>query len=70
MIAAAHLMKLSGGPTLTLVLSGRLKPLADGRAIRCVATDGPPACTISTVIDQVAIEDPSRDVTLAKFGAS
>ena len=55
---------------LNLVLSGRLKAFADGRAIRCAATDGPPACIISSVIDRVAIEDPIRNVTLAEFGTS
>ena len=55
---------------LNLILSGRLKPLADGRAIRCAASDGPPACVISTVIDRVGIEDPVRNVTLAEFGGS
>jgi hypothetical protein len=53
---------------LNLVLSGRLKPLTDGRAIRCAASDGPPACIISSIIDRVAIEDPVRKVTLAAFG--
>lgn len=55
---------------LTLILSGRLKPLADGRAIRCAAGDGPPACVISSIIDRVTIEDPVRQVTLADFGSS
>ena len=55
---------------LNLVLLGRLKPLGDGRAIRCAANKGPPACIISSVIDRVAIEDPVRNVTLAEFGKS
>ncbi len=55
---------------LNLILSGRLEPLADGRAIRCAASDGPPACIISSVIDRVAIEDPIRKATLAEFGSS
>jgi hypothetical protein len=55
---------------LNLILSGRLKPLTDGRAIRCAARDGPPACIVSSVIDGVAIEDPARNVTLAEFGRS
>lgn len=55
---------------LNLILSGRLKPLGDGRAIRCAASEGPPACIISSVIDRVAIEEPVRDVTLAEFGNS
>jgi hypothetical protein len=55
---------------LNLILSGRLKPLAGDRAIRCAASDGPPACIISSIIDRVAIEDPVRNVTLAEFGKS
>jgi hypothetical protein len=55
---------------LNLILSGRLKPLGDGRAIRCAASEGPPACIISSVIDRVAIEEPVRNVTLAEFGNS
>lgn len=60
---------------LNLILSGRLKPLANGRAIRCAALDGaasdaPPACIVSSVIDRIAIEDPVRNVILAEFGRS
>jgi hypothetical protein len=55
---------------LNLIVSGRLKSLEDGRAIRCAASDGPPACIVSSVIDRVAIEDPVRNVTLAEFGNS
>jgi hypothetical protein len=55
---------------LTLILSGRLKPLGDGRAIRCAASDGPPACVISSIIDRVTIEDPVRKINLADFGNS
>jgi hypothetical protein len=55
---------------LSLVVSGRLKPLPDERAIRCAAVDGPPVCIISSVIDRVAIEDPVRKVTLAEWGGS
>ncbi|MDQ3078510.1 MAG: hypothetical protein M3R03_00725 [Pseudomonadota bacterium] len=54
---------------LSLVVSGRLKPLADERVIRCAAIDGPPFCIISSVIDRVAI-DPVRDATLAEWGGS
>ena len=55
---------------LNLIVSGRLKPLGDGRAIRCAASNGSPACIVSSVIDRVAIEDPVRNVTLAEFGNS
>lgn len=55
---------------LNLILSGRLEPLADGRAIRCSANDGPPSCMISSIIDRVAIEDPARNIVLAQFGGS
>ena len=55
---------------LNLIVSGRLKSVGDGRAIHCAASDGPPACMISSVIDRVAIEDPVRKVTLAEFGNS
>lgn len=55
---------------LNLILSGRLKPLADGRAIHCSANDGPPSCIVSSIIDRVAIEDPARNVILAQFGGS
>jgi hypothetical protein len=55
---------------LSLVVSGRLKPLPDERAIRCAAIDSPPVCIISSVIDRVAIEDPVRKATLAEWGGS
>jgi hypothetical protein len=55
---------------LSLVVSGRLEPLADGRAVRCSATVGTPVCIISTLIDRVAIEDPARAVVLGEWGAS
>jgi hypothetical protein len=53
---------------LSLVISGRLEALADGRAVHCSATNGPPACIISTLIDRVAIEDPARSVVLGEWG--
>ena len=56
---------------LSLVISGRLKALPDGRAIHCSAAAGQPACIISTLIDRVAIEDPARNgVVLGEWGAS
>lgn len=55
---------------LNLVLSGRLEPLSDARAIRCAASDGAPACIVSSVIDRVTIEDPVSGETLGKWGPS
>jgi hypothetical protein len=55
---------------LSLVISGRLEPLADGRAVHCSATSGAPACIVSTLIDRVAIRDPAREgVVLGEWGA-
>lgn len=56
---------------LSLVISGRLESLSNGRAIHCSATTGAPSCIISTLIDRVAIEDPARGrVVLGEWGAS
>lgn len=55
---------------LNLVLSGRLEPFADERAIRCAATDGAPACIVSSVIDRVSIEDPVRGDVLGEWGSN
>lgn len=53
-----------------LVLSGRLRSLAGGRVIACVATgpDSPPDCIISADFDEVRIELPDTRDVLAQWG--
>lgn len=53
-----------------LVLTGRLKALADGRVIACTsATGGPPACVISVEFGRVSIERADTNAELAHWGA-
>lgn len=54
-----------------LVLSGRLKRLADGRIIACVveSADAPPACIVSAQFGRVWIERPDRRGIVAEWGS-
>ena len=55
-----------------LVLSGRLRKLADGRVIACRVTsiDAPPECVIGAGFDRVRIERPGTREILAEWGGS
>ena len=52
-----------------LVISGRLRKLADGRAIACtiVGADRPPACVVSAEIDRVWLERPDNRKMIAEW---
>lgn len=56
---------------LDFVLSGRMEPLPDGKAIRCLAGEAGarPQCLISVKVDRAAVEDPATSETLAEWGA-
>lgn len=60
-----------GSQGFNLVLSGRLKALADGRVIACVVrrADAPPDCIVSADFDQVWIEWPDSKEKLAEWGS-
>lgn len=53
-----------------LVLSGRLRALADGRVIACTvtSTDSPPTCLISALFGKVRIEHPETGEIIAEWG--
>lgn len=53
-----------------LVLSGRLRALADGRVIACTVTspDLPPTCLVSALFGRVRIEHPGTGEILAEWG--
>lgn len=53
-----------------LVISGRLRALADGRVIACTVTspDLPPTCMISALFGRVRIEHPGTGEILAEWG--
>lgn len=55
-----------------LVLSGRLRALAAGRAIRCVAssTEAAPVCVIAASFDHVWIEDAASKDRIADWSSS
>jgi hypothetical protein len=55
-----------------LVLSGRLKALADGRVIACrsTAADQPPSCIVSAQIDSVRLERGDTREQLAEWSGS
>ena len=56
---------------LDFVLSGRMEPLPDGKAISCLPSEegGRPQCLISVKVDRAAVEDPAAKDTLAEWGA-
>jgi hypothetical protein len=56
---------------LDFVLSGRMEPLPDGKAISCLPgeTGARPQCLISVKVDRAAVEDPATRETLAEWGA-
>ena len=49
------------------VLSGRMEPLSDGRAIRCIPAAGKPACLISVTIDRAAIHEARSGDLIAEW---
>ena len=53
-----------------LVISGRLRALADGRVIACTVTspDLPPTCLVSALFGRVRIEHPGTGEILAEWG--
>lgn len=54
-------------------LSGRLARMRDGGPVRCRQPAGPeqrPICLISVLMDEIAIENPAGDVTLATWSPS
>jgi hypothetical protein len=55
-----------------IVISGRLRKLADGRVIACRSKSPsvPPSCIISAVFDSVAIEVPGSGAIIAKWSSS
>ena len=60
-----------GAAGFTLILSGRLEALPDGRVIRCASVDpnARPACVVSVEFGRVSIEDASTGALLAEWGA-
>ncbi len=60
-----------GSQGFNLVLSGRLKALADQRVIACVArgADAPPDCIVSADFDRVWMEWPDSEEKLAEWGS-
>ena len=59
-----------GSQGFNLVLSGRLKALADKRVVACVAkgADSPPECIVSVDFDRVWIEKPEDREVIAEWG--
>ncbi len=59
-----------GSQGFNLVLSGRLKALADKRVIACAAkgSDSPPECVISVDFDGVRMERPGTRDVIAEWG--
>ena len=64
--------KLPSASGYDLVVSGRLRRLADGRVVACKVASAlaPPDCIISAQFDDVAIEQPDRGGIIANWSGS
>jgi hypothetical protein len=60
-----------GSQGFNLVLSGRLNPVSGKRVIECVveASDMPPDCIVSAIVDEVRIERPDNGTVLARWNS-